>query len=253
MIPALNPTEEDRSSRRLHLLTWVSLCLALLVVGFTEATPVQAQNSLICTRDLCRVLRSDGQVLSSCGRGEACGTRHQDRNWVPPPSCPPLTTEETIREHTDVASCSSRRDGRIVSCCWIGDACHSDPGGSAAMGRRDIAGVKPGADAGFGGLIVRAGVSDSVLLVSTRSKPFLHPFRLKDGEFVHIWGPRGATWVVRTPTAGGLVWDVVDLSAEFSDRVQSSDWVDAVSALQGSVVAVIADARGVAPTGVGWK
>ena len=172
-------------------MTWVSLCLALLVVGFTEATPVQAQNSLICTRDLCRVLRSDGQVLSSCGRGEACGTRNQDRNWVPPPSCPPLTTEETIREHTDVASCSSRRDGRIVSCCWIGDACHSDPGGSAAMGRRDIAGVKPGADAGFGGLIVRAGVSDSVLLVSTRSKPFLHPFRLKDGEFVHIWGPRG--------------------------------------------------------------
>lgn len=202
MISALDPTAEDHSARRLHLLAGILGLLA--AVGLTGATPVQAQKSLSCTRDLCRVLRSDGEVLSSCGRGEACGTRHQDGYWEEPAptSCPPLT-EETTREHTDVAACSSRRDGRIVSCCWVGDACHSDPGSSAAMGRRSFAGVNLVPTRPFGGLTARAGVSGSLLLGLTRSEPFSAPlhFKLEDSEIVCARGPTAAIWVLPTPAA----------------------------------------------------
>lgn len=340
-------------------------CVGLLAaVGFAGATPVQAQTqtSLVCTRDLCRVLRPDGEVLSSCRRGEACGTRHRDADREPAPvSCPALT-EETIREHTDVASCLSMRDGRIVSCCWVGDTCHSDPGDPAVGGRDGVAniGINLEPTLVFGGLASAwAGVSDlaardSLLLVSTTSEPFLHLFRLTDGELVRTWGragngpnefrtvgsvmlsdssafavdtsnnrlsvfdlasgelarsmsltrlglpfsfadevavwapvgedvaywpaesaelwimaldgvvsstrslpfdnrhevidlvvgPTGDIWVLRTPTAGGQVWDVVGSSGAFSGRVELPVGWRLMSVLRESLVVVVADAVG---------
>lgn len=181
------------------VFTAASVCVGLLfAVGLGGTTPVQAQTNLVCTRDLCRVFGSDGEVLSSCRRGEACGTRPQGGDREPTPvSCPP-PQEQAEREHTDIASCWSRHDGSIISCCWVGDACDVGTDDSAdGRGRGGVVGVSLEPNHVFGGLASGwAGVSDvaargSLLVVSTRSEPFLHMFELEDGQLVHTWGSAG--------------------------------------------------------------
>ena len=186
------------SSGWLHVLIGANVCVGLLfAIGLAGTMPVQAQTTLVCTRDICRVLMSDGEVLSSCRRGEECGTRPPDGGEPTPVSCPP-PHEETVREHTDVASCWSRNDGRIVSCCWVGDACDSGTDDSAVgRGRGGIVNVSLEPNHVFGGLAAGwIGVSDvaarnSLLVVSTRSEPFLHLFEITDGQLVRTWGSAG--------------------------------------------------------------
>lgn len=194
MVGLRTRSRRSTSSGWRHVLIWASVCVGpLFSIGLGGTTPVQAQTTLVCTQDLCRVLRSDGEVLSSCRRGGACGTRPQDGDRQPTPVTCPSPQEETVREHTDVASCWSRYDGRIVSCCWVGDTCDSDTDGE----RYSITGVSLDPNHAFGGLASGwAGVSDaaarnSLLVVATRSEPFLHLFDLADGQLVRTWGSAG--------------------------------------------------------------